>query len=550
MSLQPQEVPPVPDETRRIARAAFPKGNVYIRMRDALGAIYQDQLFAPLFPARGQPAASPWRLALTTVMQFAEGLSDRQAADAVRSRIDWKYALSLELTDPGFDFSILSEFRARLIAGSLEHQLLEAMLTHFKACGWLRARGQQRTDSTHVLAAIRTLNRLESVGETLRAALNSLAVVAPDWLLTLVTSDWFDRYGTRVEEYRLPKGKDAREVYAAQIGADGFRLLDAIDADDTRRWLREVPAVQTLGQMWAHQDTREEGRVRLRAAPELPPASERFDSPYDPEAHYGNKRTTTWTGYKVHLTETCDPHAPHLITHVETTSAPTTDVTMTAPIHEALAAKALLPSTHVVDAGYIDATLLVSSPTPHQVDLVGPVRTDVSWQARAGQGYDISAFRVDWEAQTATCPAGHTSVTWHPGHDRWGNAVIHVEFHQRHCRPCPHRLLCTHAKNEPRELTLKPRAEHEALLAARERQTTAAWQDQYAVRAGIEGTLSQGLRAFALRQSRYMGLAKTHLQHLATAAAMNLVRLDAWLEGIPHARTRISQFAALRSRVA
>lgn len=550
MSLQPQEVPPVPDETRRIARAAFPKGNVYIRMRDALGAIYQDQLFAPLFPARGQPAASPWRLALTTVMQFAEGLSDRQAADAVRSRIDWKYALSLELTDPGFDFSILSEFRARLIAGSLEHQLLEAMLTHFKACGWLRARGQQRTDSTHVLAAIRTLNRLESVGETLRAALNSLAVVAPDWLLTLVTSDWFDRYGTRVEEYRLPKGKDAREVYAAQIGADGFRLLDAIDADDTRCWLREVPAVQTLGQMWAHQDTREEGRVRLRAAHELPPASERFDSPYDPEAHYGNKRTTTWTGYKVHLTETCDPHAPHLITHVETTSAPTTDVTMTAPIHEALAAKALLPSTHVVDAGYIDATLLVSSPTPHQVDLVGPVRTDVSWQARAGQGYDISAFRVDWEAQTATCPAGHTSVTWHPGHDRWGNAVIHVDFHQRHCRPCPHRLLCTHAKNEPRELTLKPRAEHEALLAARERQTTAAWQDQYAVRAGIEGTLSQGIRAFALRQSRYRGLAKTHLQHLATAAAMNLVRLDAWLEGIPHARTRISQFAALRSRVA
>lgn len=550
MSLQPQEVPPVPDETRRIARAAFPKGNVYIRMRDALGAIYQDQLFAPLFPARGQPAAAPWRLALTTILQFAEGLSDRQAADAVRSRIDWKYALSLELTDPGCDFSVLSEFRARLIAGSLEHQLLEAMLTHFKARGWLRACGQQRTDSTHVLAAIRTLNRLESVGETLRAALNSLAVVAPDWLLTLVTSDWFDRYGTRVEEYRLPKGKEAREVYAAQIGADGFRLLDAIDADETRRWLREVPAVQTLGQMWAHQYTREEGRVRLRAAHELPPASERFDSPYDPEAHYGNKRTTTWTGYKVHLTESCDPHAPHLITHVETTSASTTDVTMTAPIHEALAAKALLPSTHVVDAGYIDATLLVSSPTQHQVDLVGPVRTDVSWQARAGQGYDISAFRVDWEAQTATCPAGHTSVTWHPGHDRWGNAVIHIDFHQRHCRPCPYRSLCTHAKNEPRELTLKPRAEHEALLTARERQTTADWQAQYAVRAGIEGSLSQGIRAFALRQSRYMGLAKTHLQHLATAAAMNLVRLDAWLEGIPHARTRISRFAALRLKVA
>jgi transposase len=131
----------------------------------------------------------------------------------------------------------------------------------------------------------------------------------------------------------------------------------------------------------------------------------------------------------------------------------------------------------------------------HRVDLMGPVRTDVSWQARAGQGDDVSGFTVDWEGRTVTCPQGHTSATWHPGHDRWGNAVIHVDVHQRHCRPCPSRPVCTRATREPRELTLKPRAEHEALLAARERQTTAVWQAQYAVRAGIEGTLSPGRRA-------------------------------------------------------
>jgi hypothetical protein len=166
------------------------------------------------------------------------------------------------------------------------------------------------------------------------------SIVAPDWLLTLVPSDWFDRYGMRVEEYRQPKGKEAREVYAAQIGADGFRLLDDIDADDSRPWLWAVPAMQTLGQMWVHQYTRQERRVLLRAARELPPAGERFDWPYDPKAHYGKKRTITWTGYTVRPSdETCDPHAPLLITHVETTSASTTDVTMTAPIHEALAAK-------------------------------------------------------------------------------------------------------------------------------------------------------------------------------------------------------------------
>jgi transposase len=153
-----------------------------MRMRDALGAIYDDPLFAPFFPSRGRPAASPWRLALATVMQFAEGLSDRQAADAVRSRIDWQYALSLELTDPGFDHTVLSEFRARLVAGQAERLLLEALLTRVDERGLLKARGRQRTDSTHGLATIRTLNRLELVGETVRHALNSLAVVAPDWL--------------------------------------------------------------------------------------------------------------------------------------------------------------------------------------------------------------------------------------------------------------------------------------------------------------------------------------------------------------------------------
>lgn len=180
MSLQPQEIAPVPEETQRIARAAFPKGNIYVRMRDEIGTIFDDPMFEAVFPARGQPAESPWRLALITVMQFVEGLSDRQAAEAVRCRIDWKYALSLELTDPGGDASVLCEFRSRLIDGGAGPGLLETLLSQLKELGLLKARGQQRTDSTHVLAAIRTLNRLESVGETLRAALNDLAMAAPD----------------------------------------------------------------------------------------------------------------------------------------------------------------------------------------------------------------------------------------------------------------------------------------------------------------------------------------------------------------------------------
>src|SRR4051812_10608717 len=205
MSLRPMSIDPIPEETVRVARAAFPKGNLFIRMRDELGVIFTDPSFSELYPSRGQPALAPWRLALVTLMQFVENLSDRQAADSVRSRIDWKYVLGLMLTDPGFDFSVLSEFRTRLIDGNYEQRLLDTMLAQLEERGVLKARGQQRTDATHVLAAIRPLNRLEMVGETMRAALNELAVAAPAWLLEHSRPEWLERYGVRVDVYRLPK---------------------------------------------------------------------------------------------------------------------------------------------------------------------------------------------------------------------------------------------------------------------------------------------------------------------------------------------------------
>src|SRR5436305_4850629 len=214
MSLHPHLIAPVPDETARVARAAFPKGQPSLTFREALGTIFQDEDFAPLYAHTGQPGCTPWRLALVTIMQFRENLADRQAAEAVRARIDWKYLLSLELTDPGFDFSVLSEFRDRLLAGSAEELLLEKLLERCRALGLLKARGQQRTDSTHVLAAIRVLNRLELVAETLRATLNELATVAPDWLRDVAPLEWYERYGKRIEDARLPREKAAREAYA------------------------------------------------------------------------------------------------------------------------------------------------------------------------------------------------------------------------------------------------------------------------------------------------------------------------------------------------
>src|SRR5438105_6834111 len=203
MSMYPRELGPIPEETARVARAACPKGTLAMRLRDTLGELYQDEHFAQLYRVEGQPAYAPWRLAMVTVLQYVEGLTDRQAADAVRERIDWKYSLGLDLSDPGFDFSLLSEFRRRLVEEGAETLVLDRLLEVCQQRGWLKAGGTQRIDSTHVVARVRSLSNLECVGETLRAALDDLAALAPEWLIQHINADWFERYSHRVENYRL-----------------------------------------------------------------------------------------------------------------------------------------------------------------------------------------------------------------------------------------------------------------------------------------------------------------------------------------------------------
>src|SRR5262249_42000380 len=357
MALKRATIPPSPDETRRVAQAIFPENAPLLRLHDTLGPLYDDPMFADLFPTHGQPAQAPWRLALVTVFQFMEGLSDRQAAHAARTRIDWKYALRLELTDPGFDYSVLSEFRARLLAGQAEQRLLTTLLESAKAHGWVQAKGRQRTDSTHVLAAVRTLNRLELVGETLRHALNVLAEVAPEWLRGWVPDEWYDRYRQRIEDYRLPPTKQTRDAYAQVVGVDGATLLQQVDVAHELPWLHDLPALQILRTVGEHPYRREPGaaagsEVRWRTAAELPAPGDRLESPDDPEARFATKRATVWRGYKVHVTETGDETGPHLITDIQTTPAPLPDVTMTQAIEQALFERDLSPAEHFVDAGY------------------------------------------------------------------------------------------------------------------------------------------------------------------------------------------------------
>jgi len=548
MTLHPIEQWTIPPETVEVAQAAFPKGNVYMKIYEQLGQIYIDSDFQHLYPARcGQLALSPARLALITVMQFAEGLSDRQTAEAVRSRIDWKYVLGLALKDSGFDYSVLREFRERLISQDSSGQLLSQILAQLKDKKLLKSRGKQRTDSSHMLAAIRQVNRLELVGETLRHALNELATAAPLWLKAQVTSDWFDRYGARFEQYRLPTQKKAKEELALTIGADGHYILSAIYEDLGQGHLLELTSVEILRQVWIQQYAFLEGKLVWRdpKTTGLAPNKISIESPYDPEARNRTKRNINWTGYTVHLTETCEENSPNLITNVETTPATTPDGAMTQKIHSHLAKKDLLPAQHLVDMAYVDAEHLVTAQNKYEVDLLGKVPGDSSWQAKENQGFDLSNFAIDWENQQVRCPTGQLSRAWRERKDDYGNDMIEVRFNRAQCAACPVRSLCTRAKREPRLLKFRLLEQHEALQAARVRQTTDEFKREYALRAGVEGTISQGVRTFNLRRTRYIGQAKTHLQNIALAAAMNLSRLVAWWQEIPKQKTRMSAFASL-----
>ena len=546
MSLQPSDPLFVPKETARVARAIYRRGNLAMHLRDELAGIYHDELFADFYPVVGQAAEAPWRLAVVTVLQFAEDLPDREAADAVRNRIDWKYALGLELTDSGFDFTVLSKFRKRLLQGNAEYRLLDKLLAVCTAKGLIKKRGQARTDSTHVLAKVRSLNRLGNLVETMRLALNTLATVEPEWLKSWVPESWFERYGERFESFRLPKGKEKISDLAKITGEDGFNLLAEVCASETPTRLNELEAIETLRRIWVQQFWLEDGEVRWRDAKNLPPNGVLLTSPYDPDARLGSKRDLRWQGYKVHITETCEEDFVHLITHVAISQPNRHDNQLVPDIHRGLKSKHLLPAVHLVDTGYMDTELLVESQKRFDVKLHGPLPANHRWQAKTEEAYSINDFAINWDAKYVTCPSNKKSVYWSERKDkRNDNDLIVVLFAQNDCLVCERRARCHRATKQARSVAFKPRRKHEALQAARLAQQTPEWRAIYSRRSGIEGTLSQGVRAFGLRRSRYVGQPKTQFQNIAVATAINTARLRDWFEQKPRSKTRVSRFASL-----
>jgi transposase len=503
-----------------------------MRIRDELGELFGDNDFAELFAVRGRPALSPARLALVSVLQFADGLTDRQAADAVRGRLDWKYALGLELVDAGFDASVLTEFRGRLTADGQTQRLLGLMLERLRARGLLDKGGRQRTDATHVAMAVRDLHRLEQVMETLRAALEALAVAAPRWLADHLPDEWSQRYGQRADDWRLPRTEQARTELGVDIGRDGFWLLETLYSSDCPTWLAELEAVQVLRLTWIQRYYRTADTVCWRDKDlGQPPGALMILSPYDVDARTGIKRGHQWRGYKGHFTETCEPDQPHVIVHVTTTAASTSDVETVADRHRDLAAADLLPETHLVDAGYVSVDHLLAAHHDHDIELIGPLPPDSRWQAQTAEGFDLTRFNIDWDRKQVTCPNGKTSRNWRDKASPQGLPIIQVTFRMPDCSPCPDRPRCTRSPVNARNLTFRPQRQYKAQQQIRAQQSTPEWRDRYAHRCGVESLIAQASRRCNIHRTRYRGKAKTFLQHTLTAMAINLIRINAWLTG-------------------
>jgi len=582
---------PEPDPQIAAAIAAKYPGKrprpLAVQVRDRLGEWLRDEEFAAAFGIRGRPGWSPSRLALVTILQRAEKLTDRQAAEAVRTRIDWQYLLGLPLHDPGFDHTVLAEFRARVADAGLEQVALDALLAELAAEGLVKAGGKQRTDSTHVVAAVAALNRLELAGESVRAALEALAAAYPDWLARRIcVADWDRRYGTPMTSWRPPQSEARRDELAIACARDGYALLEAVYDPSSPPWLRELPAVDVLRRVLLQNYTRtitaggREVIKRREKEPEgdgLPPGHARIASPYDTDARWGVKREEFWLGYKLHVTETCDDPPPctcgpasaagqaaagsagegaqdrghdkgcahlvfpNLITHVATTDATVTDNQMTTAICEDLARKNLAPGRSYLDSGYLSAAVVVSALTTWGIALIGPLLADTSAQARAGHGYARAGFAVDYDSKTVTCPQGKTSASWTPCAQRGKDAIV-ATFSASDCGPCPARALCTTGKR--RQLTVLPRDLAEAQAAARAAEKTIPFQADYARRAGVEGTMHQAA-SHGARRARYRGLPKTRLDHVYMACALNLLRLEAFWTGTPLDRRRTSHLARL-----
>jgi transposase len=511
----------MPAELAQLGPALLSADSPYRLIGEHLYAQYDNAAFADLYHAEGKPAIQPVDLLFVLAFQALEQLGDRAAADALRLRLDWKYALHLPLEYPGFYFRVLSDFRERLLAHAASARLFEQLLSQLRTLGLLKRRGRQRTDSLAILTQVRQLTRLELVVETLRLAVRALLVAQPSWVRVSVPPTWEELYGSRCVAERLSDAERAR--LQAETGQNGQWLLERLAEPSAPTGLTTLPEVVTLRTVWTQQYELREQQLVLRDLRGYDGASQ-IQTPHDVEARWSKKGSSSWVGDKLQVSETDDADMPHLITDIALTSSVEGDTTALAAIAERQAARDLLPAERYVDQAYVSGAMLEASAARGE-DLIGPASTaDPSPQARMADGLTQAHFQIALEQRLATCPAGTTAR----GREA-KDGTLRFAFADEDCGGCGLRPRCCSGQGG-RRLTTSPG--HAALVAARARQETKAFKTAYrAHRGGVEGCLSVLVRGHGIRKNRYIGRAKNHLRALLVGVAVNLRRAARWLVG-------------------
>lgn len=512
---------PMPPETAAVGKAILKEDSPYRLIGERLFEGCRENDYADLYSMEGKPGISPVILAFVTVFQFMERLPDRQAAESVRMRMDWKYALHLPLAYEGFDYSVLSEFRDRLLAHQAEGRVFEQLVQEFRSMGLVKERGKQRTDSIAMLMKVRHLSRLELVVETLRLAVGAILKVDRAWAEALIPPSWEERYSERFVLQRHTQEEWAE--HDQHVGSDGEWLIARLTGEGAPAEIKNLAEVQVLKTVWAQQFREVQGKMVYQELKKYDGHTQ-IQTPHDPQARYSRKRIQEWIGGKVQVTETDDEGYPHLITDIAGTCSSQTDYESLAEIQARLKERHCLPKEQYVDSGYMSGPNLAVS-VQNGIDLIGPTVPVVSPQSKIPDGITTEYFDIDVEQLQATCPGGNSV-----GPDFGWKGKIRFLFPKEVCAACGLRERCCTGEGGR---TLCVGTTYPLLQQARKRQKTEAFQQDYHKhRCGVEGCVSALARGNGMRTSRYIGNQKRHLQAVFCGTAANLKRTALWLAGV------------------
>jgi transposase len=505
----------IPEDTREVVERLLKDSSLYGYLGEHAPEMLNEEMMQGWYSPEGRPGLPPLLMMLVSIFQYVEKLPDRQAAEMAVMRLDWKYALRQMLGWTVFHYSDLCNFRKRLLANQAEASVFEQVLKHLQTQGYVKAKGKQRTDATHVLGQVAWLSRLELVWETLRMALEGIVSRDARWVMQHLPPSFITEHSQKRYDYRLKP--EAVKVAMQQAGEATAWLLQVVDAAQLS-WADDE-AIQVLRRVLDEQFERgTDGQLQTR--PDKDACGDVLVSPHERSARFGRKGETNWQGYKLQVSESIEEQGG-FITDVAVTTTLETDQQALVSIQARLAAHDLTPAQQYVDKGYVSTHNIVNS-VAQGIDLRGRVGDDTSAHP---PGFQQADFQFDFATRQATCPMEQRSISWREYSQVRNGVAAEVNFGKQ-CRTCSafHAQACT-TTPRGRRLYLNPHLP--ILLARRAEVLTEPFQRDMRLRQAIESTLSECIRAHGARYARYRGLSKVALQMFFMASALNLKRLAA-----------------------